>query len=94
LNNPYNSPGLRQTDPGAISSLVVGVVGHALLVLGVIFGPIAIGLGSAAKKRIVSSGGALEGAGLAQAGFILGITATAIGAVSLILFFGPMAFYG
>jgi len=88
LNDHYYAGPQRQTDSGAVAALVVGVVGHALLMVGLILGPIAIFMGSAAKKRILTSGGALDGAGLAQAGFILGITATILGV------FGPLILFG
>jgi hypothetical protein len=43
-------------------------------------------LGNSAKKEIAASGGAETGAGMAQAGFVLGIIAIALGVLGLILF--------
>ncbi|CAN5893784.1 hypothetical protein BH23ACT12_BH23ACT12_21280 [soil metagenome] len=40
--------------------------------------------GLAAKKRIAAGGGTIGGAGLAQAGYILGIIGTVMGALLLI----------
>ncbi len=65
------------TSGKAIASLVLGIVG--LLTCGCLIGSIlAIVFGSMAKKEIAASGGAKSGAGLAQAGFILGIVGVAL----------------
>lgn len=61
----------RRTDPIAIGSLVVGILGLVTR-LAIILGPIALAMGIRAKQRIAASGGAIEGYGIAQAGFILG----------------------
>jgi hypothetical protein len=54
---------------GAISSLVMGVIG--LFVLGFIFGPLAIRAGNRARKAIAEDV-ALTGGGYAAAGIVLG----------------------
>ena len=61
---------------------------------GLIAGPIAYFLGKGSKQRIAESNGALGGTSFANAGRILGIVATAVGAVVtliyLILLFNAM----
>ena len=57
----------------------VGICGYGVLAL--ILGPIAIFLGLSSQRRIQASGGALGGGGMAKAGWIVGIVATALGAV-------------
>lgn len=67
----------------AIWSLVLGIVGILCC------GPLGVGaiiLGNQAKKEIAGTGQA--GAGLAQAGFILGILALVFTVVQVILFAG------
>lgn len=55
----------------AIASLVLGIL--SLIVFGIILGPIAIVLGTKAKKRIAASGGQVGGSGMATAGMVLGV---------------------
>ena len=57
----------------ATGALVCGIVG--LLLCGVVLGPVAIYLGTQAKKEIRSSDGRLKGEGLATAGIVMGIIA-------------------
>ena len=54
---------------------------------GLIAGPIAYFLGKGSRARIAESGGALGGAGTANAGRILGIITTAVGALVTLLWF-------
>lgn len=75
-----------RTDSTAVASLVLGIAGIVITVLAPILGPVALVLGVKAKKRIAESGGAVEGAGIAQAGYILGVIATVIGALGILLF--------
>ena len=65
-------------------SLVLGILG--LVCCGFIAGIPALILGNSAKKEIAASGGAETGMGMAQAGFVLGIIAIALGVLGLILF--------
>jgi hypothetical protein len=95
---PYHPPpsypppgyGQRRVTPGqAVTSLALAIIGILLgLPLGVpglVLGPIAYFLGKAAVSRIEASGGALGGHSMAVTGWVLGIVATAVGAlVSLI----------
>jgi hypothetical protein len=73
------TPVVPRTDPLAIGALVSAIVGVVLLLLCIgIFGTIAaIPMGFISRKRIRESGGALQGEGLALAGAIIGIVATA-----------------
>jgi hypothetical protein len=58
-------------DGEATAALVLGIVG--LLCGGLVVNAVAIWLGSRSRRRIAASGGQLEGAGRAAAGFYLGI---------------------
>jgi putative exporter of polyketide antibiotics len=73
-----------KTNQKAIWALVLGILG--LVCCGFIAGIPAVILGNSAKKEIAASGGAETGAGMAQAGFVLGIIAIALGVLGLILF--------
>ena len=68
----------------ALFSLILGIV--SLICCGFVAGVPAAILGNMAKKEIEASGGAQSGAGMAQAGFILGIIGTALSAIGLILY--------
>lgn len=85
----------RTTSTMAIVSLVSGIVSWvALPFLGAI---VAIITGHMARGEIRSSGGALDGDGLAIGGLILGylqIALTIIGIAILFLFFGGLAILG
>jgi hypothetical protein len=77
------------TDARAVASLGFGILGLIfalpLGLPGLIAGPIAYFLGRGARARIAESGGALGGAGTANAGRILGVVTTVIGAVVTLL---------
>lgn len=64
----YHGP--KTNAPGAVSSLVCGIIG--LVVCGIVLGPIAISSANKAKNAI-SSDPSLGGEGLATAGKVLGI---------------------
>ncbi len=75
---PYGAGGWTrpQNEPMAVAALVVGI--FSLLCglagcLGIVLGPVAIGLSVAARRRIATSGGLLGGSGLATAGLVCGI---------------------
>jgi hypothetical protein len=78
------------TDGKAVSSMVFGILGLVfalpLGLPGLIAGPIAYFLGKGARQRIAESNGALAGVGAANAGRILGIVATAVGAIVTLLY--------
>ncbi|HEY6874783.1 MAG TPA: hypothetical protein VI384_00330 [Candidatus Dormibacteraeota bacterium] len=77
------------TDSRAASSLVFAILGLIFAVPlglpGMIAGPIAYFLGRGSRTRIAESGGTIGGLGLANAGRILGIVTTAVGAVVTLL---------
>jgi putative exporter of polyketide antibiotics len=73
-----------KTSQKAIWSLVLGILG--LVCCGLFTGIPALILGNNAKKEIASSGGAQTGAGMAQAGFVLGIIAIALSVVGIIAY--------
>ncbi len=78
------------TDGKAISALVFGILGLVFAIPlglpGLIAGPIAYFLGKGARERIAESKGSLTGAGAANAGRILGIVATAAGALVTLVY--------
>lgn len=79
------------TDSRAVASLVFAILGLIfglpLGLPGMIAGPIAYFLGKGARARIAESGGTLSGASAANAGRILGIITTAVGALVTLLWF-------
>ena len=94
---PYHPPpsypppfhGTPKLDNKALVSLLVAIAGVILgLPLGVpglVCGPIAYFMGRSAVKRIDEAAGALGGRSLAMAAWIMGIVATALGAVVTVL---------
>lgn len=84
-------PTAAGTDARAVASLGFAILGLIfalpLGLPGLIAGPIAYFLGKGARARIAESGGALGGAGTANAGRILGVITTAVGAVVTLLWF-------
>ena len=64
----YHGP--KTNAPGAVASLVFGIIG--LLFCGVIFGPLAIARSSSAKREIAMNP-TYGGGGMATAGMVLGI---------------------
>ena len=84
-------PTAAGTDTKAVASLVFAILGLIfalpLGLPGLIAGPIAYFLGKGARERIAESGGTLAGAGTANAGRILGVVTTAVGAVVTLLWF-------
>jgi hypothetical protein len=76
----------RRTEPLAVGSLVLGILG-LVTGLALILSPIALAMGIRAKQRITASGGMMEGYGIAQAGFVLGVIGTVIAGL-FVLFLG------
>lgn len=72
----------------AVWALIIGIIG--LLVCGVFLGPVAIYLSQQAKGEIARSGGRQTGAGMAQAGFVIGIIALIGWVITLIVRFNQM----
>lgn len=75
----------QSVDGRAVVALVLAIVGLVLgLPLGVpglVCGPIAYFMGKSANRRIDASAGALGGRSLAMSAWVLGIVATAAGAI-------------
>jgi hypothetical protein len=66
----YHGP--KTMAPGAVASLVYGIIG--IFVFGIGFGPLAIRKANAAKQAILSDP-TLEGDGIATAGKVMGVLA-------------------
>lgn len=76
---------IRQTSSLAVTSLVAGILGWTLLpVLGTI---VAIITGHMARKEIRTSGGRLDGDGLAIGGLVLGWVSAVLWVVGVLVFF-------
>src|SRR5207244_7782409 len=84
-------PTAAGTDARAVASLgfrILGLIFALPLGLpGLIAGPIPYFLGKGSRPRIAEAAGALGGAGTANAGRILGIIPTAVGALVTLLWF-------
>jgi len=81
---PYGySPAPRQSSSDAVTALVLGILG--LVMCGPFTAIPAIIVGRKATREIDASGGQLEGRGMAQAGYVLGIVGTVLGALALLL---------
>ncbi|CUR54054.1 conserved hypothetical protein [metagenome] len=90
---PYGGmpPQQPTTPPLAIVSLVLGILGVFPCCAILVFGIAAVVTGHLAKRDIAASQGYKKGAGLAQAGFILGIVGIVLGIVWWVLTaFGSM----
>lgn len=70
--------------PGAVGSLVLGILAVVTGLAGIIAGPIAIYLANQARDAMQERPGVYGGAGLASAGRILGIVGLALSAVSIL----------
>jgi hypothetical protein len=70
--------------PGAVAALVLGIV-SLVPYIGIVTGGIAIYLGNSALRAIRANPGRYEGAGMAQAGRILGIVALCLYVVGILL---------
>jgi hypothetical protein len=83
------TPGPPASSGNAVTALVLGILG------GVMCGPFtavpAIVVGRKAMREIDDAQGRLGGRGMAQAGFVLGIVGTVLGALALLLFLGLFA---
>lgn len=69
----------------ALWGMITGIV--SLLCCGIILGVVAIVLSLQAKKEIEASGGQQSGAGMAQAGLILGIIGVVLSVIWLPFYF-------
>lgn len=89
----YPPPGYQSGPPRtsqlAVWSMVTGIIAIVLGLIGacgVIFGPVALGLGIPAKRQTAASHGQLKGGGMATAGIVLGAIGAVISIVWIILF--------
>lgn len=71
-----------QTNKKALWSMILGIL--ALVLCGLVAGIPALILGNGAKKEIAMSGGAQTGAGMAQAGVVLGWISIVFSALVLV----------
>jgi hypothetical protein len=87
----YGGGGYAQpkTNQKAIWALITGIL--SLICCGIVAGIPAIILGNMAKKEVAASGGTQSGAGMAQAGFILGIISIAITILWIVLYIAGVA---
>lgn len=79
---PVSDPGAKSHKGLAIASLVCAMIGLSV-VLGLIFGPIAIGLATSARQKMRDTGNR-EGAGMALAAIIIGWVDIAVGLLLVI----------
>ena len=89
----YPGPGMaveQKTNPLAVASMVVGIVGMALslVAIGVFFAWVALPLGIVALVKINKSGGTQKGKGMATTGIVLG----SLGVIALGFFLLGVAF--
>src|SRR5437764_4009018 len=79
---PYAYGAVRRTEGTAVASLVLGIAGFVVCPL--VCSVLAIIFGQQAKNKIRQDP-SLQGQGMAQAGFILGIVSLAFGVILLIV---------
>jgi hypothetical protein len=78
---PYGYPAPQQPNSGkAVTALVLGILG--LVMCGPFTAIPAIIVGRNATREIDESQGRMEGRGMAQAGFVLGIVGTVVGGLA------------
>lgn len=71
----------------AVASMVLGIVAvFPFCAFGIVLGPLAFFLGQSALRRIRASGGTVGGAGMAEAGRILGIISTVLWVLGAFVF--------
>jgi hypothetical protein len=86
-------PVSRPSAPGAVASMVCGIIGVVVGCTGLILGIVAIYQARKAREIIALNPGRYDGAGMATAGFVLGIIAIVVGVFGLlwaIVWFGAM----
>jgi hypothetical protein len=77
-------PRAGRSDNRALVSVMAGIFGLLLVFLGLpglVLGPIAYFLGRSSVRRIQESNGQLGGRSTAVAGWVMGVVATALGAI-------------
>ena len=80
----YAAPATNQM---AVWAMVLGIISIVFCYVGLIIGPVAIGLAVSARRQINDSRGAQTGGGMAVAGLVTGIVGTVIwaGFIALIV---------
>ena len=73
----------RVQAPGAVTALVLGIVGFIIWPIGLICGPLAINYANQARDAIAVNP-MLDGNGMATAGYVLGIIDTIFGVLFLL----------
>lgn len=68
----------RVQAPGAVTALVLGIIGFMIWPIGLILGPLAINYANQARDAIAANP-MLDGNGMATAGYVLGIIDTIFG---------------
>jgi hypothetical protein len=92
-HQPYpGSLGPRPNHKDAVPSLVLGIL--SLVMCGFFTGIPAIVLGRRARRDIAASSGALDGEGMATAGFVLGLISTVVAGVALLVVVAVFIFGG
>ena len=86
-NAPISPAYARPTAPGAVASLVLGIVGVMTGVVGIVLGIIAIVMANNARTTMAASPGMYDGEGMVTAGRVLGIVAIVMGAFSVVVAF-------
>lgn len=89
---PYGYPAAprRPSSGSAVTALILGILG--LVMCGPFTAIPAIIVGRRATSEIDASNGQLEGRGMAQAGFILGVIGTVLGALALLFVIAVFVF--
>ena len=88
---PYPVQAARENAPGAVSSLVFGILSLFFCCLGLIFGIVAISRANNAKGLIAMNPGYYIGEGLATAGKVLGIIGVVLQSLGLLSFLAQLA---
>lgn len=83
LDESRARPRFQRKSDTARNALICGIL--AIFCCGIILGPIAIVLALNARKEIANSRGALTGEGMATAGLICGIIATALNVLGILI---------
>lgn len=84
------TPGPPANSSSAVTALVLGILG--VVMCGPFTAVPAIVVGRKAMREIDDAQGRLGGRGMAQAGFVLGIVGSVLGALALLLLLGLLAF--
>lgn len=80
-----DAPPVKKTSGKAIASLVLSIIG--LFILGIVLGPVAIGLAVSAKKDIKEKPNEVEGECMATSGLVIGVIGFVLSIVFIILLF-------